>query len=191
MFINKAFIHLNYQWRHSLQSAIPITKKKGTNGKRTSCSLLIGHMQIFKSIDFRTMGLWKWITFILIHTVLLNELPLQLKLWKKYQYGHFTIHEPPTWILREAYFPTFGSTRWQTLQESFAEWESTNWRNIWLTDWLFFVLKDQNDILQLHTRKPCSKVVIWGVKMTATLWQCTCGAPEIKNCWPISQNAAC
>ena len=43
--------------------------KKGTNGKRMSCSLLIGHMQIFKSIDFRTMGLWKWITFNLIHTV--------------------------------------------------------------------------------------------------------------------------
>ena len=26
-------------------------------------------MQIFKSIDFRTMGLWIWITFILIRTV--------------------------------------------------------------------------------------------------------------------------
>ena len=37
--------------------------------KRMSCSLLIGHMQIFKSIDFRTMGLSKWITFILIHTL--------------------------------------------------------------------------------------------------------------------------
>ena len=34
-----------------------------------SCSLLICHMQIFKSIDFRTMGLWIWITFILIRTV--------------------------------------------------------------------------------------------------------------------------
>ena len=43
--------------------------KKGTNGKRMSCSLLICYMQIFKSIDFRTMGLWKLITFILIHTV--------------------------------------------------------------------------------------------------------------------------
>ena len=43
--------------------------KKGTNGKKMSCSLLICHMQIFNSIDFRTMGLWKWITFILIHTV--------------------------------------------------------------------------------------------------------------------------
>ena len=37
--------------------------KKCTNGKRMSCSLLICHMQIFKSIDFRTMGLWIWITF--------------------------------------------------------------------------------------------------------------------------------
>ena len=26
-------------------------------------------MQIFKSFDFRTMGLWIWITFILIRTV--------------------------------------------------------------------------------------------------------------------------
>ena len=38
--------------------------KKGTNLKRISCFLLICHIQIFKSIDFRTMaGLWKWITF--------------------------------------------------------------------------------------------------------------------------------
>ena len=37
--------------------------KKGTNGKRMSCSLLVCHMQILKSIDFRTMGLWKWIIF--------------------------------------------------------------------------------------------------------------------------------
>ena len=37
--------------------------KKGTNGKRMSYSLLICHMQIFKSIDFRTIGLWIWITF--------------------------------------------------------------------------------------------------------------------------------
>ena len=36
--------------------------KKGTSGKKMSCSLLICHMHIFKSIDFRTMGLWKWIT---------------------------------------------------------------------------------------------------------------------------------
>ena len=39
--------------------------KKGTNGKRMSCSLLICHMRIFKLIDFRTMGLCKWITFFL------------------------------------------------------------------------------------------------------------------------------
>ena len=43
--------------------------KKCTNGKRMSCSLLICHTQIFKSIDFRTMGLWIWITFFLIRTV--------------------------------------------------------------------------------------------------------------------------
>ena len=46
--------------------------KNGTNGKRMSCSLLISHMQIFKLIDFRTMGLWIWITFFLIRTVYLN-----------------------------------------------------------------------------------------------------------------------
>ena len=43
--------------------------KKGTNRKRMSCSSPICHMQIFKSFDFRTMGLWIWITFILIRTV--------------------------------------------------------------------------------------------------------------------------
>ena len=43
--------------------------KNDTNGKRMTCSLLICHMQIFKLIDIRTMGLWKWITFILIRTV--------------------------------------------------------------------------------------------------------------------------
>ena len=37
--------------------------KKGTYKKRMSCSLLICHMQIFKSIDFRTMGLWNSLTF--------------------------------------------------------------------------------------------------------------------------------
>ena len=37
--------------------------KKGTNGKRMSCSLLIWHIQILKLIKFRTMGLWKLITF--------------------------------------------------------------------------------------------------------------------------------
>ena len=34
------------------------------------------------------------------------------------------------------------------------------------------------------------KVVIWGVKMMATLWQCTCSVREIKTWRPISQNAA-
>ena len=37
--------------------------KNGTNGKRMSCSLLVCHRRIFKLIDFRTTGLWKWITF--------------------------------------------------------------------------------------------------------------------------------
>ena len=54
--------------------------KKDTNGKRMSCSLLMGPMQIFKLIDFRTMGLWKWITFILIHTVLSNMKIIYAKL---------------------------------------------------------------------------------------------------------------
>ena len=39
--------------------------KKGINGKKMSCSSLICHTHIFKSIDFRTMGLWIWITFFL------------------------------------------------------------------------------------------------------------------------------
>ena len=33
-------------------------RKKGTNEKRTSCSLLIGYMQIFKLIDFRTIWVY-------------------------------------------------------------------------------------------------------------------------------------
>ena len=37
--------------------------KNGTNRKKMSCSLLIGHMQMLKLIWFRTMGLWIWITF--------------------------------------------------------------------------------------------------------------------------------
>ena len=44
--------------------------KKGTSGKKRSWSLHTCHMQIFKSIDFRTMGLWKWMTFF-IRTVAL------------------------------------------------------------------------------------------------------------------------
>ena len=66
----------------------------------------------------------------------------------------------------------------------------------WPTD--YSSLKYENNILQLHKRKPCSKVVIWGVKLMATLCQCpyvnseiTCGMHEIKTCKAISQNAAC
>ena len=94
MFINKAFIHPNYRLTaftavchpnyqnlqkvgydivifngNVLGHAWHTWCRKGTNGKRMSCSLLIGHMQIFKLIDLRTMGRWKWITFNLIHTV--------------------------------------------------------------------------------------------------------------------------
>ena len=46
--------------------------KKGTDGKMTSCTLLMGHMQIFKLIDCKTMGLWIWITFFLIRTVMFD-----------------------------------------------------------------------------------------------------------------------
>ena len=57
--------------------------KKGTNGKKMSCSLLICHMQIFKLIDFRTMGLWKWITCFFIRTVHLHFVPVRTEfcLW--------------------------------------------------------------------------------------------------------------
>ena len=66
------------KWKLTLSSSMAMYSvmrdihdaNKDTNEKRMSCSLLIiCHMQIFKLIDFRTMGLWKWITFILIHTV--------------------------------------------------------------------------------------------------------------------------
>ena len=43
--------------------------ENGTNGKRMSCSLITGHMQIFKLIDFRTMGLEYGLPFFLIRTV--------------------------------------------------------------------------------------------------------------------------
>ena len=89
---------LGYAWH--------IWCKKGTNGKKMSCSLLIGHMKIFKSIDFRTMGLWKWITFILIHTVQLNvtfyhtihthrkstQFPTDCMAPSKIQFPHFNMH---------------------------------------------------------------------------------------------------
>ena len=80
-----AVCHPNYRetckkWDMTLSSSMAMYSvmhwwcKKGTNGKRMSCSLLIGHMQIFKSIDFRkTKGLWKWINFFLIHTVYADD----------------------------------------------------------------------------------------------------------------------
>ena len=75
LFGNDAFIQfakIEKNWIMILSSSMAMYSvmrdytwyKKGTNGKRMSCSLLICHMQkIFKLIDFRTMGLWKWITF--------------------------------------------------------------------------------------------------------------------------------
>ena len=94
------------------------------------------------------------------------------------------------WV--DNYFQDGTSCKWVSRNESRPV------RNIWLTDWFFFeVWAFEDDILQLHKRKPCLKVVIRGVKMTATLWQCpyvnseiTCSAHEIKTCRPISQNAA-
>ena len=38
--------------------------RKGTNGNKMGCSLLIGNIQIFRPTDFRTMDLWKWITVL-------------------------------------------------------------------------------------------------------------------------------
>ena len=48
-----------------IHDAIRVPTKK-------SCSLLIGHMQIFKLIDFRTMGRWIWITFCFTHCIKLD-----------------------------------------------------------------------------------------------------------------------
>ena len=66
--------------------------KKGTNRKRMSCSSPICHMQIFKLFDFRTMGLWIWITFILIRTVYRTNLHegeyRSLCLYYTCQYSH-------------------------------------------------------------------------------------------------------
>ena len=41
--------------------------KKVTNGKKMRCSLLICHMQIFKSIEFTIIGILKWCTFFDTH----------------------------------------------------------------------------------------------------------------------------
>ena len=80
LFVNGAFIqlsklaksgswHCHLQWQCTRSCVTYTWCKKGTNRKRMSCSSPICHMQIFKSFDFRTMGLWIWITFILIRTV--------------------------------------------------------------------------------------------------------------------------
>ena len=72
LFVNGAFIPIVKtctKWVMTLSSSMAMYSvmrdipwcKKGTNRKRMSCSSPICHMQIFKSFDFRTMGLWIWI----------------------------------------------------------------------------------------------------------------------------------
>ena len=63
--------------------------RKCTNEKRMSCSLLICHTQIFKSIDFRTMGLSIWITFFYIRTVVLISLLNDFKIIILFLYFFF------------------------------------------------------------------------------------------------------
>ena len=79
-------------------------------------------------------------------------------------------------IPRGAYFLNFGSTRWADTASEFRGMIFDQLKK-YLTDRLIVLLWSMKiiDILQLHKRKPCSKVVIWDVKMMATLWQCTCG----------------
>ena len=55
--------HLQWQCTRSCVAYMMREWYQWNFGKRMSCSLHIGHMQIFKSVDFRTMGLWIWITF--------------------------------------------------------------------------------------------------------------------------------
>ena len=50
-------------YMYSVKRDIHDARRVYTNGKRMSCSLLIGHMQIIKLIDLKTMSIWKWITF--------------------------------------------------------------------------------------------------------------------------------
>ena len=46
--------------------------------------IVICHMQIFKSIYFSTMGLWKWITFFFIRTVFWPKMTM----WNPYLYAN-------------------------------------------------------------------------------------------------------
>ena len=96
----KAFIHLNHQWLHSLQSSITINKlaKSGIwhchlqwqctqscvtymlqewyQWKRMSCSLQTGHIQILRWIDLRIVGLSIWITFFDTHCIMVSMIML-------------------------------------------------------------------------------------------------------------------
>ena len=108
------------------------------------------------------------------------------------EYGRFTIHAPPTSIPRDVYFPTFGSTRWQTLQVSFMEWERPIEE---IFDWPIDCssLKYENDIQQLHKRKPCSKIVEvqnvhWASKETYHFFRVTLTkihAVNMNNIWTL------
>ena len=49
--------HCHLQWQCT-RSCVTYMMQEGYQWKGDECSLLICHMQIFKSIDFRTMGLW-------------------------------------------------------------------------------------------------------------------------------------
>ena len=87
MFDNKALIHLNYQWQHSLQSSIPINKtcrkwdmtlSSQWQWTRSCVTYMMQEWYQWKEDELlfthrpqpnikmnwlRTMGLWIWITF--------------------------------------------------------------------------------------------------------------------------------
>ena len=64
--------HYHLQWQCT-RSCVTYMMQEGTNGKRMSCPLLIYHIQISKLIDFRTMDLWKLITFFKIRTACITQ----------------------------------------------------------------------------------------------------------------------
>ena len=57
--------------------------KKGINGKRIYCPLLICHTKLFKSSDIKTMGLWIWITFFDTHCIMLYRVRLSSLFWRR------------------------------------------------------------------------------------------------------------
>ena len=113
---------------------------------------------------FDLHAFYAWLSITMFVTSLCNIL---------LEYGRFTIHAPSMSIPREACFPTSRSVDKYFQDGRRCKWvsqdESQPIEEIF--DWLIGCssLKYENDILQLHKRKPCSKVVIWGVKIMATL----------------------